>query len=166
MTDVAQGPGWWQASDGKWYPTQAPPPPGKPTKPIYKRVWFWVLLVIVVFFGGCVAIVAGTSKAVHDANTAKHTIIYSVTGSTGTIATVTYSAYDNGNQGTSQLSNQTLPWTKTITGSGLFNDYNLTATVGQNGGSVTCTLTVDGQQKASHTANGAFASANCSGSAS
>lgn len=36
MSDVSQGPGWWQASDGKWYPPeQAPggqpaagPPPG------------------------------------------------------------------------------------------------------------------------------------------
>src|SRR5664280_2532615 len=24
MTDTAQGPGWWQASDGKWYAPQAP----------------------------------------------------------------------------------------------------------------------------------------------
>jgi hypothetical protein len=40
MSDVSQGPGWWQASDGKWYPPQpaapvAPPPPpsGPPTTP-------------------------------------------------------------------------------------------------------------------------------------
>lgn len=27
MSDVSQGPGWWQASDGKWYsPLQAPGP--------------------------------------------------------------------------------------------------------------------------------------------
>ncbi len=27
MSDVSQGPGWWQASDGKWYsPTQTPGP--------------------------------------------------------------------------------------------------------------------------------------------
>lgn len=38
MSDVSQGPGWWQASDGKWYPPhqqpgyQPPPPPGKPPK--------------------------------------------------------------------------------------------------------------------------------------
>jgi len=25
MSDTAQGPGWWQASDGKWYPPQAQP---------------------------------------------------------------------------------------------------------------------------------------------
>lgn len=27
MSDLAQGPGWWQASDGKWYP---PSPPAAP----------------------------------------------------------------------------------------------------------------------------------------
>jgi hypothetical protein len=34
-SDQSQGPGWWQASDGKWYPpqqaTQQPPPPAPPT---------------------------------------------------------------------------------------------------------------------------------------
>ena len=32
MSDVPQGPGWWQASDGKWYaPEQFPS--GYPTTP-------------------------------------------------------------------------------------------------------------------------------------
>ncbi len=31
MSDQAQGPGWWQASDGKWYP---PPEPQRPTAPV------------------------------------------------------------------------------------------------------------------------------------
>ncbi len=35
MSDVSQGPGWWQASDGKWYrpeqhPSFRPPPPPPP----------------------------------------------------------------------------------------------------------------------------------------
>jgi len=36
MSDISQGPGWWQASDGKWYPPEqapgaTPPPiPGQP----------------------------------------------------------------------------------------------------------------------------------------
>jgi hypothetical protein len=35
MSDVSQGPGWWQASDGRWYPPsqqpqQLPPPPAPP----------------------------------------------------------------------------------------------------------------------------------------
>ena len=25
MSDVAQGPGWWQANDGRWYPPQPSP---------------------------------------------------------------------------------------------------------------------------------------------
>ena len=32
MSDQSQGPGWWMASDGKWYPPEsapAPPPPGQ-----------------------------------------------------------------------------------------------------------------------------------------
>lgn len=35
MSDVSQGPGWWQASDGKWYPPEQAPgaQPGAPTGP-------------------------------------------------------------------------------------------------------------------------------------
>jgi len=43
VSDTAQGPGWWQASDGKWYPPEqhpnyAPPPPpnyAPPRPPAY-----------------------------------------------------------------------------------------------------------------------------------
>ncbi|MGI9602182.1 MAG: YbjQ family protein [Acidimicrobiales bacterium] len=30
MSDVSQGPGWWQASDGKWYPPETAPPGAAP----------------------------------------------------------------------------------------------------------------------------------------
>src|SRR5688572_2115663 len=30
MSEQSQGPGWWQASDGKWYPPEQAPP-GDPT---------------------------------------------------------------------------------------------------------------------------------------
>ena len=34
MSDGPQGPGWWQASDGRWYPPQGPQPaPGGPPPP-------------------------------------------------------------------------------------------------------------------------------------
>lgn len=43
MSDVSQGPGWWQASDGRWYPPQpaAPvaPPPGPPPGPLPGPQW-------------------------------------------------------------------------------------------------------------------------------
>jgi uncharacterized RDD family membrane protein YckC len=44
MSDVSQGPGWWMASDHKWYPPEAhagyqpappPPPPAPPLAPGY-----------------------------------------------------------------------------------------------------------------------------------
>jgi hypothetical protein len=35
MSDASQGPGWWLAADGKWYPPEqaAPPPPSAPPPP-------------------------------------------------------------------------------------------------------------------------------------
>jgi hypothetical protein len=33
MSQQPQGPGWWQASDGRWYPPQPPPQPGPPDAP-------------------------------------------------------------------------------------------------------------------------------------
>lgn len=37
MSDVSQGPGWWQAADGKWYPPAPPQPPTyqQPMPPTY-----------------------------------------------------------------------------------------------------------------------------------
>jgi len=39
MSEVSQGPGWWQASDGKWYPPEShpgpPPGPGGSPYPTY-----------------------------------------------------------------------------------------------------------------------------------
>jgi len=30
VSDAPQGPGWWQASDGKWYPPETAPPGASP----------------------------------------------------------------------------------------------------------------------------------------
>jgi hypothetical protein len=38
MSDMAQGPGWWLASDGRWYPPElwtGPPNTGPPTLPVH-----------------------------------------------------------------------------------------------------------------------------------
>jgi len=38
MSDTSQGPGWWQATDGKWYPPAPPtPPPTPPQPPSYQQ---------------------------------------------------------------------------------------------------------------------------------
>ncbi len=56
MSDASQGPGWWQASDGKWYPPQPQPaatPPGggasgsAPGEPRRSCIRPWVLVVCI-----------------------------------------------------------------------------------------------------------------------
>lgn len=77
MSDASQGPGWWQASDGKWYPPEtaagaaAPPPPGYAPPPEVKKgmpgclKWGLVSLVIVVVLGvGCTALLSEGAKEV------------------------------------------------------------------------------------------------------
>ncbi len=195
MTDTSQGPGWWQASDGKWYPPEqasaspvAPPvadsppgpgfwkgtdgqwyppqvPPAQPVKkPVYKRVWFWLLVVLALGIGACVSIINLAGNAINTANNKTHTVVYSVTGS-GSVS-LSYAAIDKNQGGMTQNSDVPLPWTKTITGSGLFNYYSVTATLGAGGGSATCTITVDGKVVTTNSATGVYSSASCSGHAS
>jgi hypothetical protein len=88
MSDSSQGPGWWQASDGRWYPpqshpTQATPPPptyGAPPPvsygaPVAKKSgmpgWAKVVLILggilVVLVGGCtVAVGVFANKVSND----------------------------------------------------------------------------------------------------
>jgi hypothetical protein len=180
MSDVSQGPGWWQASDGKWYsPEQAsasaaaaPPPPGQgwvpapaeqPKKPVYKRVWFWLLVIVVLGAGGCTAVLAVAGNAVDKANTAKHTVIYSVTGDG--VVNITYATYTNGSTGTEQVANQQTPWSKTFVASGLFNAYNVGAEIA-SGNSATCSISIDGKVVVSKTSTGQYSNVDCSAVAS
>lgn len=57
----------------------------------------------------------------------------------------------------------TLPWTKQVENKGVIKGGTLTVTTGEDGGSVTCKITVDGQVVSTKTANGAFAVVMCSG---
>jgi len=193
MSDVSQGPGWWIASDGKWYPPQeqsttapaplaadvAPAPgywrgtdgnwyppqqtPGEaPKKKFYKRVWFWLLIVVVLGLGGCSAVLIGGGVAIDRAAHVQHTVVYAVTG-TSPASNITYNTLQEGSgqNGESQVSNVALPWTKTISVSGLVTAFDVIASVGEGGGSVTCTIAEDGRQIATNTATGAFSSATC-----
>jgi hypothetical protein len=126
-------------------------------------VWFWILVVLALGIGGCITIVSVAGVAVNHAAHVNHTVVYSVTG-TGQANDITYSTLQEGNgqNGEAQVTNVNLPWTKTITASGLITIFDLNATVGDSGGSLSCTITEDGNQIAHNTASGAFASANCS----
>jgi hypothetical protein len=157
------GPGWWQATDGRWYPPQGPahPPAADllPKKPVYKRVWFWLLIVFALGIGGCVALITTASVAINNAVNKRHTVIYTVTGS-GT-ATITYGTLDSSHAGSNQISDVPLPWSKTLTDSGIFRAYTVTATLGSGGGTATCSIVVDGTSTSTNSATGALATANC-----
>lgn len=182
MSNASQGQGWRQVRDGKWYPPQALPPPPPPqgvitsTGPTYgmqppsddasprkrglaRRPLLWVLLVVVVFFGGCGDSVSGVSTAVRN-EAAQHTLVYSVTGSgTSTVTNITYETFQ---KGLVQVMNPRLPWTKTITASGLFTDFFLSVQNGPVGLSyVVCTIREDGKVLNAKKTSGPFQIASC-----
>jgi hypothetical protein len=135
----------------------------EPKKKFYTRVWFWLLVAVVVLLGGCTAAIA-TGVAVFDhAAHEHHTIVYTVTGD-GPASNITYDTLEEGSgqNGKSQVTNVDLPWSKKIVASGLFVIADVSVAAGENGGSVTCTITEDGRQIATNTASGSFASAACS----
>lgn len=58
MSEQSQGPGWWQASDDKWYPPETHPdyrpPPPPATEPGPRRdltYWLWRLVPVVAVVG-------------------------------------------------------------------------------------------------------------------
>jgi hypothetical protein len=149
-------------------PSYAPPPVAPPPqkKSLARRPLFWILLVVVVLFGGCVATVVGISAAVHHVATEQHTVVYSVTGSgTSTASNITYATLQQGNgqNGEAQVTNSPVPWTKTITASGLITAFSLSVQNGSVGLSyVTCSITEDGKVLNTNTAKGPYAIASCS----
>src|ERR1700683_3506192 len=80
MSDEAQGPGWWQASDGRWYPPEShphallpPPPVGEsygqgPSHPGRRRTVLLsitgTLIVVVVIVVGVLVSVGGSRRTV------------------------------------------------------------------------------------------------------
>lgn len=89
---------------------------------------------------------------------AAHTIVYSISG-TAKKADVTFTT--DGSTSSSQQMGARVPWTTTLSiPDGGLNVYQVSA---QNDGSgtITCTITVDGQQVKTVSANGAYAIASC-----
>ncbi|WP_246382368.1 DUF4190 domain-containing protein [Prauserella isguenensis] len=89
-------------------------------------------------------------------------IRYEVTGDARN-ASVSYTTFGDGTTSTSEETVAELPWSKDLTTKGLFSGGSLTVSTGAEGGSVTCTVTVDGQDAKSSTATGQFATASCDG---
>ncbi len=57
----------------------------------------------------------------------------------------------------------TLPWTKETENKGFYKGGMLTVSAGEEGGTVTCKITVDGKEVSTKTASGEFATVLCTG---
>ena len=85
MSDVQQGPGWWMASDGKWYPPQGeqlppPPPPGFPqysnpagnfsqrTESVSNTLVMWLQVLLYIAAGAVVVAALAIPSAVSSAD--------------------------------------------------------------------------------------------------
>lgn len=112
----------------------------------------------------CILWVAAFNKAVDDLNKESNreaTIRYEISGDAKN-AVVTYSVW-----GETITQNQetaaTLPWVKDVTTKGLAKGGTLTASVGVEGGAISCKVVVDGKEAKTGAASGPFASVTCGG---
>jgi heme/copper-type cytochrome/quinol oxidase subunit 2 len=90
------------------------------------------------------------------------TITYEVTGDAPAVD-VDYTTYGGDDVTTATEAGVPLPWSKEVTTSGLLKGGSLIVTTGEQGGSVTCRVLVDGEEAATGTATGPFAVADCTG---
>lgn len=101
-------------------------------------------------------------STVNDQQNAVSTITYEVTGDAKT-ATVTYSSFGGGNSATNQESLTQLPWHKEVQAKGVLAGGTLSVMTDENGGTVSCKVTVNGKEAKTATGTGPFASAICAG---
>jgi hypothetical protein len=108
----------------------------------------------------CLAWTAGVAsflgRNVHDLTDVR----YEVTG-TATDSTITYSTFGDDGSATDQENATVLPWSKDLQIRGTLKASSLTT--GPDGGTITCTVVVDGKRTRSSTASGPFAVASCDG---
>jgi len=161
MSSAQPGPGWWQTLDGQWHGPESFPPPTPARRPILKRPWFWVLVVIAVL----VVEVNLQNFVLNRVDRLSRTpirIVYTVTGED--VVSVSYDTFTNGDKGTVQDPVVVSPWTKRVNGRRPFGGFTVNLEAADPtpvSTSVTCEITVNGRLASRRTANGRFATASC-----
>lgn len=120
------------------------------------------LVVSIVGLAVCVLWAVVWNQAVDEVNeeaARESVIVYEVTGD-ATNVEVTYTTIGDSTE-TKDETVATLPWKKEVTTTGLVKEGQVIVTTGAEGGSVTCRITVDGEEVKTATASGAFAMATC-----
>ncbi|PKV89327.1 hypothetical protein [Streptomyces sp. TLI_146] len=121
-----------------------------------------LLVIALLLAGGCAAVFALFANEVSKESERTATIRYEVTGHASGVA-ITYSTWHSGDESASQETGLTLPWSKQEKAKGFLKGGTLSVTLGPDGGTATCSVTVDDGAPKTATASGAFASAVCSG---
>jgi hypothetical protein len=161
MIGAPPGPGWWQGLDGRWHGPESFPTP-TPARPILKRPWFWVLVVI----AAVVVQVSLHNFVLNRLDRRSRTpisIVYTVRADG--FASVSYDTFNHGDKGTVQDPVVLPPWTKKVNGHRPFGGFtvNLNATNPTAvDTSITCMLSVNGHVVSRHSAHGSFAAVTCS----
>ncbi|MCX4778540.1 hypothetical protein [Streptomyces sp. NBC_01264] len=152
----------------RWGPRPPQHPPGQsypyPPPPRRRRRWPWVLLgLLLLLLGGCAALFAVFVNEVSEEAARPARITYAATGTASGPVSLTYSTWRDGSLSTSQVGAATLPWSKELTTKGFVKGGSLVVTLGADGGTATCSVTVDDDPPVTATATGPFASAVCDG---
>jgi hypothetical protein len=121
------------------------------------------LVVSVVGLAICILWAAVWKSAADDVNEEANreaVIVYEITGDAPNVD-VTYTTFSNENADTKDEKVATLPWSKEVKTKGFVKEGQVIVTTGEQGGSVTCKITVDGKEIESNTASGPFEMATC-----
>lgn len=134
--------------------------------PKKRKKWPWVLLALVVVFlvfvGGCVALIGGAAESIEDESERVVNVTYEITGDGPTGSAI----YTNGDLNTSTDNDIPIPWTKDVEITGFVKFVSLTASNSfDSTGTIKCIIRQDGKVLSESTASGPGAAANCSGSA-
>jgi hypothetical protein len=129
------------------------------------------IVLAIVYTAAFAASVSSSIEEVQTSNSAAAavpvSVKYEVTSDLANID-VSYSLYTNGSSGTESSSGVPAPFTKEYTvetgGAFDFTSFLLTGSTGADPGTVTCTITVDGEVVSTQTATGAYAFVTCSSS--
>jgi Mycobacterium membrane protein len=122
------------------------------------------LVLSILGLGVCIVWVLIINQAVDEVEQEANrevTITYEVTGDAPAVD-VDYTTYGD-DVSSAQETGVPLPWSKEVTTDGLVKGGSLIVTTGEQGGSVTCRVLVDGEEAETSTASGAFAVADCTG---
>jgi len=163
MSDAPEGFGWWEASDGKWYPPRA----AEPVRGLLGRFWHgltgWqqvggVLLLVLL------ALLVGRIGPTSTGSTTA-TVLYEVTGS-AKYASITY---QTGNGDSAQQTDVDVPLKRKSGEAGLTYTmrqgqfFYISAQNGTESGSIICTVKVNGKVVKANTSFGGYSIVTCSG---